>query len=130
MQKCRRKLKLVDFAWYFVVLTSGFYLTALTTAPPSGPFMGKKPSPACRTVGRKGKQGQAGKLHVPAALRVPEGTKTLQSQENKNKEKKSEGIDSKRKKQKLLHICKDCQTARQNTSESCACPERLWQVLG
>lgn len=114
MQKCRRKLKLVDFAWYFVVLTSGFYLTALTTAPPSGPFMGKKPSPACRTVGGKGKQGQAGKLHVPAALRVPEGTKTLQSQENKNKEKKSEGRNRQQEEEAevvaYLQGLPDCQT--------------------
>lgn len=59
------------------------------------------------------------------------GQKHCSPKKTKTKKKKvKEEIDSKRKKQKLLHICRDCQTARQNTSESCACPERLWQVLG
>lgn len=126
MQKCRRKLKLVDFGWYFVVLTSGFYLTALTTAPHSGAFM-----PECRTVGGKQNRGKLASCMSLLYCKCQRGQKKHCSpKKTKTAKNVKEEIDSKRKKLKLLHTCRDCQTARQNTSESCACPERLWQVLG
>lgn len=71
MRKCWRKLKLVDFGWYFVVLTSGFYLTALTTVPHPSRFMEKKAFGGVSHCGWKTKQGQVGKLHVPPAQPVP-----------------------------------------------------------
>lgn len=79
MLKYPRKLKLVDFAWYFVVLTRGFYLTALTTC--SGLVgWGENAYANAHCKWKMEKQGQAGKLHVPQS-----GQKHCSTQENKNK---------------------------------------------
>lgn len=88
MRKCRRKLKLFDFAWYFVVLTSGFYLTALTTVPHPGRFTGKKPSAECRTVGGKQNRGKLASCMFLLRSQCHRGQKHCSPKKTKTKKKK------------------------------------------
>lgn len=125
MLKCPRKLKLVDFAWYFVVLTRGFYLTALTTCRGLG--RGENAYTNATLQVESGKTGASWQVACP-----PKGTKTLQypRKQKQGKEQKVWGKkyntynnSSEKEKQKLLHTLADygtarqCQTARQTDTQ-------------
>lgn len=122
-----RRLCLVFCGTYKrLLLNRTYHCTALR------PLHGKKAFAGVSHCGWKRKTGASWQVACSCCTASARGDKNIAvpRKQKQRKKKVKEKIDSKRKKQKLLHICRDCQTARQNTSESCACPERLWQVLG
>lgn len=109
MLKCPRKLKLVDFAWYFVVLTRGFYLTALTT---------------CRGLGRGGEnaytnatlQVESGK--TGASCMSPKGDKNIAVPKKTKTRKRTESVGK-----EIQHVQ---QQQREGETEIVAYFGRLW----
>lgn len=110
-----------------MVLTSGFYLTALTTAPHPSSFTGKKPSAECRTVGGKQNRGKLASCMFLLRSQCHRGQKHCSPKKTKTKKKRRKKYTARGRSR---NCCILAGIARRNTSESCACPERLWQVLG
>lgn len=101
-----RKLKLLNFGWYFVVLTRGFYSTALTTYP----------SRHCSVQNSSGKQNR-GKL---ASCMCQRGQKHCSSKKTKKKEWKEIQHVQAGETEIVAYFAR--LPDRLHTSESCACP--------
>lgn len=143
MLKCPRKLKLVDFAWYFVVLTRGFYLTALTTCIGLGRG-GKCLHQRDTASGKWKNRGKLASCMSPKGdknIAVPKKTKTRKRTESVGKEIQHVQQQQREGETEIvayfgrLWDCQtvpDCQTDW-HTSESCACPRdcgRFWVRIG
>lgn len=129
MLKCPRKLKLVDFAWYFVVLTRGFYLTALTTCRGLG--RGENAYTNATLPVESGKTGASWQVACP-----PKGTKTLQKTKTRKRTesvgKEIQHVQQQQRERETEIVAYfgrlwDCQTVPDcqtdwHTRESCACP--------